>query len=267
MIKEIYVKSIINKSNLPESDYCINPYIGCLHACVYCYGRFMRRFTGHTGEKWGTFLDAKINAPDVLEKQLQKVVPKGVVLLGSVTDAYQPVEKKYNLTRRILEALLKYQMSISILTKSSLVCRDIDLFKQFEECSVGLTITTLNDQYKKIIEPYSSSVNERLETLKELSHNKINTYVFIGPIIPFLTPINEIILKVKDITDSIWCEALNIKCGNRDDLKTALDKIDTNLYQKVINKAKEPAFWNTTEIQARKICNNLGLPFVGFYRH
>ncbi len=267
MIKEIYIKSIINKSNLPESDYCVNPYIGCLHDCIYCYARFMRRFTGHAGEKWGRFLDVKINAPDILEKQLQKGALKGIVLIGSVTDAYQPIEKKYELTRKILKILLKYQMSISILTKSSLVCRDIDLFKQFNECSIGLTITTLNEHHKEIIEPYSSSVNERLEVLKELSNNRIDTYVFIGPIIPFLTDVHDIIFKIKNVASSIWCEALNTKCGNRDDLKIALDKIDLTLYQKVIDRAKDPTFWDTIEIQTRRICNDLSIPLVGFYRH
>ena len=120
-VKEINAKSVLTKSNLPESDYCINPYVGCLHGCKYCYARFMRRFTGHK-EKWGEFLDVKINAPQVLEKELsRKKRKKGRVLLGRVTDAYQPVERKYKITRELLKILLRHQFPVSILTKSDLV--------------------------------------------------------------------------------------------------------------------------------------------------
>ncbi|MCG2686361.1 radical SAM protein, partial [Candidatus Parcubacteria bacterium] len=126
----IQCKTLLTKSRLPEADYCINPYIGCSHECVYCYSRFKKRFTGHT-EKWGEFVDIKINAPEVLEKQLSRNPKKGVALLGSVTDAYQPVEKKYKITRAILKVLLKYDFPVSVLTKSDLVTRDVDLFKQF----------------------------------------------------------------------------------------------------------------------------------------
>lgn len=92
-IKTIKCKSVLTESKLPEVGYCINPYIGCFHACVYCYARFMKRFTGHN-EKWGEFIDVKINAPEVLEKELLRNPKRGITLLGSVTDAYQPVEKK-----------------------------------------------------------------------------------------------------------------------------------------------------------------------------
>jgi len=107
IIKEIESKSVLTKSNLPETDYCINPYVGCLHNCVYCYARFMKRFTNHA-ESWGDFLDIKTNAVKVLENELQKA-KKGLVLLSSVTDPYQPIEKKIELTREILKKLLKYQ--------------------------------------------------------------------------------------------------------------------------------------------------------------
>ncbi len=101
-IKKIQSKTILTKSNIPGVDYCINPYVGCSHGCVYCYASFMRRFTGHANEEWGKFIDIKINAPQVLEKEMIKNPKKGIVLLGSVTDAYQPIERKYKLTRQVL---------------------------------------------------------------------------------------------------------------------------------------------------------------------
>jgi len=124
-VKEIQAKNVLIKSKLPETYYTINPYISCQHACVYCYSRFMKRFTNHR-EDWGDFVDVKINAPKILEGQLEKAKKK-MVLLSSVCDPYQPLEKKYKITRRILEKLVEYQFSISILTKSDLVLRDLDL--------------------------------------------------------------------------------------------------------------------------------------------
>lgn len=150
IIREIQSKSIITKSELPESEYCLNPYIGCSHGCIYCYARFMKRFTGHS-EPWGDFVDIKMNAPELARNSVKKIKKAGgVVLIGSVTDAYQPIEKKYQLTRNVLIELLKEDIPISILTKSALVTRDIDLLSQFSCCSVGLTITTTDEKISQI---------------------------------------------------------------------------------------------------------------------
>jgi len=181
-IKEIFAKTILTKTAIPGFDYCINPYIGCGHGCRYCYASFMKRFTGHL-EPWGEFIDVKVNAPHLLRKQLKRA-KQGVVTLSTVTDPYQPIEKKYQLTRKCLEALLEAQFSISLLTRSSLCLRDIDLFKQFKNIDVGLSITTHDEGIKKIFEPHSSSIYSRVETLRALRQEKIQTYAFIGPILP-----------------------------------------------------------------------------------
>jgi DNA repair photolyase len=181
-IKEIFVKHILTKTAIPGFDYCINPYIGCGHGCRYCYASFMKRFTGHL-EPWGEFIDVKMNAPHLLRKQLKRA-KQGVVTLSTVTDPYQPVEKKYQLTRKCLEVLLEAQFSISLLTRSPLCLRDIDLFKQFENINVGLSITTHDEGIKKIFEPHSSSIYSRVEALRALRKEKIQTYAFVGPILP-----------------------------------------------------------------------------------
>jgi len=124
IVKEILCKSVLSKSGISSVDYAVNPYVGCQHGCVYCYARFMKRFTGH-GEEWGEFVDVRVNAPQVLTRELSRTA-KGVVLLSSVTDPYQPLEKKYELTRKCLQKLLMYQFPITILTKSTLVLRDLD---------------------------------------------------------------------------------------------------------------------------------------------
>ena len=181
-IKEKRARSILSKSGIPGIDYCINPYTGCSHGCRYCYATFMKRFTGH-GEPWGSFVDAKINTPEILQRQMKKA-PRGNIMLSSVTDPYQPVENQYKLTRRCLEVLLDYQFPVSILTKSSLVLRDLDLIKRFKEAEVGITITTDDDKIRQIFEPNAPAIETRIHALKELSENGVETYAFIGPLLP-----------------------------------------------------------------------------------
>jgi DNA repair photolyase len=183
MIKvvEIQAKSVLNKSKI--FDYCLNPYTGCQINCKYCYARlFMRRYSGHS-EAWGEFVDAKINAPSVLKKQLERA-KKGTVWISSVCDPYQPLEAKYLLTRHCLEELAKKQFPINLQTKSKLVLRDLDLFREFEEIKVGFTITTDNDRVAKLFEPGASSVKERLNSLEQLHMKGIRTFAFVGPILP-----------------------------------------------------------------------------------
>src|SRR6056297_2983967 len=105
------VKSVVTKSNLPEADYVINPYIGCQHGCRYCYADFMKRFTGHSGDSWGEFVDVKSNAPETI----RKIKKDSLVLVGSVTDPYQPIEGKEKITRKCLEKLVDIQPKLKIL--------------------------------------------------------------------------------------------------------------------------------------------------------
>ncbi|MFZ5997502.1 MAG: SPL family radical SAM protein [Nitrospirota bacterium] len=182
IIKEVHAKSVLSKSGIPGADYCLNPYTGCSHACRYCYATFMKKYTNHP-EPWGTFVDVKVNAPEVLKKQLGRA-RKGTVMVSSVTDAYQPVEATYRLTRQCLGVLLEHQFPVSILTKSPLVVRDADLLAQFEDVDVGLTITTDDERMRKIFEPYASPITERVKALRELHEKGIRTYVFIGPLLP-----------------------------------------------------------------------------------
>ena len=125
-VQETLAKTILNKSKI--HDYCVNPYTGCQVNCRYCYARlFMARYSGHK-EPWGEFVDVKINAPEVLRKQLARA-KRGTVWVSSVCDPYQPLEAKYELTRRCLEELAKSRFPVTIQTKSKLVLRDLDLLE------------------------------------------------------------------------------------------------------------------------------------------
>ena len=180
-IKEVRAKSILNKSKI--FDYCLNPYTGCQHNCRYCYARlFMKRYSGHT-EPWGQFVDAKVNAPELLKKQLVKA-KRGDVWISSVTDPYQPLEAKFELTRQCLKELVKTQFPVSIQTKSHLVLRDLDLIQDLKEIQVGLTIATDDEKMTKLFEPNASTVRQRLDALEKIHSKGIKTFVFIGPILP-----------------------------------------------------------------------------------
>ncbi len=179
-IREIKSRSILSSSQV--YDYTINPYVGCQHACTYCYARFMKRFTGHK-ESWGDFVDIKINAPELLSREIRKK-KKGTVWISGVCDPYQPLEEKYELTRKCLEILQHHNWPVVIQTRSPLVLRDMDIFKKSGKIEVGITITTSNDEIRKVFEPNAPSITERLKAIDSLQHNKIKTYVMIAPILP-----------------------------------------------------------------------------------
>jgi len=179
-INEIKCKIALSQSRLPGLDYSLNPYTGCQHNCCYCYVPNVLRIKR---EEWGNFVKVKTNIPNVLSKELKKKKP-GVVAISTVTDPYQPVEKKYKLTRYCLEQLLIHGFPVHIQTKSDLVTRDIDIISKIKNVEVMFSIGTINDSERKKLEPNSSPIQNRLKAMKEISDNGIKTSVFFGPIYP-----------------------------------------------------------------------------------
>jgi len=180
IIREIYAKSILSKSKV--FDYVINPYIGCQHGCTYCYARFIKRFTGHK-EPWGEFVDVKINALDLLLQEINKK-PTGKVWMSGVCDPYQPLEEKYELTKKCLKILIQHDWPVTIQTKSPLVLRDIDLFMRSDKIEVGLSVTSADDEIRKLFEPGAPSIKERIKALEGLYLAGIRTYAMIAPMLP-----------------------------------------------------------------------------------
>ena len=227
----------------------------------------MKRFTAHE-ENWGEFVDIKMNAIELMQKKV-KLAHKidGTVLLGSVTDAYQPLERKYQITRGLLEKLLQTNLSVTILTKSDLVLRDIDLLKQFKKITVGITITTTDDQVSHILEPGATLAQKRLEALEVLSKHNIDTYAFVGPIIPGITDLPEIFNAVNGKVREIWGEAVNVKGGNFEDIKTCMEKNFKEIEPYFLEKVKDNAYWIDINKQFESLCEQYKIPLVGFYRH
>jgi len=252
-IKEIKVKSIIVKSGLPESDYVINPYIGCSHGCIYCYARFMKRFTGHL-EKWGSFVDVKINAPDLVPENTDKYRGKSIII-GTVTDPYHPLEMRYKLTRRILQKLIPLEPCLDILTKSDLVVRDIDLIKQFKEHIISISISTLDNRLGKELEPGALPVERKISALEKLHQEGIITALFISPILPGITDWRKIVNKTKPFVKEYWFENLNLYPTIRANIYRFLKKVNPELIEKYkeIYSGKSD-YWRKEEIAIRKFC-------------
>jgi DNA repair photolyase len=204
-VREIPAKTVLTKTAISSFDYCINPYVGCGHGCQYCYASFMKRFTGHL-EPWGSFVDVKVNAPSVLKKQLKRA-RRGWVFLSSVTDPYQPLERTYGMTRGCLEALLECQFPVNLLTRSPLCLRDLDLFKQFDELTVGFSIGTHDEKIRKIFEPHSPSIQSRIEALRTLRGQGIPTYAFVGPMLP-LDP-RKIVTMLDGAVEEVLIDRMN----------------------------------------------------------
>jgi DNA repair photolyase len=208
IVTEVYARSILVKSRV--SDYTVNPYVGCQHSCTYCYARFMKRFTGHR-EPWGEFVDVKINAPDLLRKEINRKSP-GRVWISGVCDPYQPIEKTYELTRKCLEILAGCGWPITVQTKSPLVLRDIDLLARNANIEVGLSIATADDEMRKLFEPDAPSIKERVKALGELHQAGIRTYAMIAPMLPGA---EGLAAQLSGKVDYVLVDRMNYHYGDR----------------------------------------------------
>jgi DNA repair photolyase len=212
-IREVECRSILTKSGIDGVDYAANPYVGCEHACAYCYATFMKRFTGHQ-EPWGTFVDVKVNAADVLARQIHRA-KHGMINFCTVTDAYQPLEERYRITRACLEALAGCDYPITILTKSALVLRDLDVLIHLPDVEVAFTISGLEETLRERFEPGASPFSARLDALRALSEAGIRTWAFCGPLLPFLSDgeeqVDALFAALKDArAGSVLVDSLNL---------------------------------------------------------
>ncbi len=187
-------KTALGKSSIPGIDYTLNPYIGCMHSCVYCYSRL------YCNVEWGKTVIVKSNIAEVLAREVRK--KRGKVTLSTLTDPYQPVERDEKLTRRLLQILLNSSFSVSIQTKSDMVLRDIDLIAS-HPAKVGFTITTLNDKLAKAVEPNAPPPSRRVKALERLHSEGVKTMVFLGPILPGYEDDIDEIVELAKATDSV----------------------------------------------------------------
>lgn len=258
-INLLKAKSILIKSGLPGADWVINPYNGCIFGCMYCYAAQMARWK-HSDEEWGSYLDVKINAPEVLKSELEKREKRlktknfGFIFFSSVTDPYVGLEAKYRLTRKCLEVLADfgYEGEIGIQTKSPLVVKDIDVLQRLKNVNVGLTVTTLDDKISRFMEVMAPPVSARIKALEELHKEGIETYAFIGPILPYFTAkkdkLRELLDRLEEVgVGEVWFEHINLNANIRSHLYDFLkekalelipyfDKANTTEYREELDK-------------------------------
>ena len=232
MIQEIQAKSILRQQKKIDSwflsYYGMNLYRGCIHNCVYCDGRAEKY---QVEGEFGKDISVKTNAIELLDKELdpnrkRKSMPKGFVILGGgVCDAYQPIENKYKLSRQTLELIYKYKHPVHILTKSTLIERDIDLLKKINEQNkaiVSFSFSSADDKISRIFEPGVQSPTERLATINKMKKAGISCGMFLMPVIPFITDtpkmIEQTLKKGKEAgIDFVVFGTMTLKAGRQKD--------------------------------------------------
>lgn len=258
LIREVETKNIMTKSTLPVGGYSVNPYVGCTHGCKYCYASFMKRFTGHT-EQWGTFLDVK-RWPAI--KNPWKYRGQRVVI-GSVTDGYNPQEEQFGNTRRILEQLKGSGAEILICTKSDLVVRDLELLKTMGKVTVSWSINTLDEQFRADMDQ-AVSIERRLSAMKKVYDAGIRTVCFISPVFPGITDFEAIFERVRNQCDLVWLENLNLRGGFKKDIMDYIQEKYpdlVSLYDAIYNK-KDRSYFQMLEQKAKRLAGNNHCPFV-----
>ncbi len=219
------------------ADYCVNPYIGCSHGCLYCYASYYTSKFYKTEEEWGSYVVIKENSPEVLARELKKK-PTGTVYLSSLTDPYQPIEREERISRRILEVLFSEGWPAIVHTKSDLVLRDLDMIS----CGgfvLGVTIISLDPYISKSFEPRAPPPSRRIEVLKKAKETGIKTYAFLGPILPEteIGEVKELIKAVKGFSDEIYVDKFSYKPGMEKMLERVLGE-DWKIWKRISEDRK-----------------------------
>lgn len=204
---KVYPKSIVNKITSPDigPSFSLNPYQGCEHGCIYCYARNSHEYWGYSGGKeFEENILVKTNAAELLEKKLQSRnwQPETISLSGN-TDCYQPIERKLEITRKCLKVFLKYKHPVGIITKNSLVLRDLDIIKELAAqrlIMVSISITSLEEKTRRTLEPRTATIQQRLKTVETLTQHNIPVNVMMAPIIPSIND-HEILPLVKKVSE------------------------------------------------------------------
>lgn len=204
---EVFPKTIVNKVESPDIGmaYSMNPYQGCEHGCIYCYARNSHEYWGYSaGLDFERRILVKKDAPKLLEALIKKKTWKThpIVMSGN-TDCYQPAEKQFEITRQCLEVFLKYKHPVAIITKNALVLRDLDILTELAKdnlIGVNVSITSLSEDIRRVLEPRTTTIKKRLETVKALSENGIPVNVMLAPIIPSINS-HEILPLAKTVSE------------------------------------------------------------------
>ncbi|MDR1403428.1 MAG: radical SAM protein [Tannerellaceae bacterium] len=267
----IPAKTILQKTTYGDQwfgiDYNMNLYKGCSHGCIYCDSRSdCYRIENFDAVR------AKKDAPEILEKELQSKRKKGVIGIGAMSDTYNPFEKQYEITRAALKLINRYNFGVSVETKSSLIVRDIDIYKEINRSQsviVKLTVTASDDNLSKIIEPNVCSASERFKAMKQLSDSGLFTGVLLTPVIPFITDAEENIRQIIRLSSEngakfVWSMGgVTLRENQRMYFYDKLDRHFKGLKDRYINTFGNNYFCNSMNNKLitifREECNKYGL--------
>ena len=204
---DVFPKTIVNKVKSPDVGmaYSMNMYQGCEHGCIYCYARNTHEFWGYSaGLDFERRILVKKDAPILLEKFIKrKSWEAHPIVMSGNTDCYQPAEKQFEITKKCLEVFLKYKHPVGIITKNALILRDLDLLKALAKdnlIGVNISITSLSEATRRVLEPRTATIKKRLETVQVLSENGIPVNVMMAPIIPSINS-HEILPLAKKVSE------------------------------------------------------------------
>ncbi len=204
----IFPKTIVNEVKSPDvgMQYSMNPYQGCEHGCIYCYARNSHEYWGYSaGLDFERKILIKKEAPKLLEQKLKSKAWKAcAIVLSGNTDCYQPAEQKYKITRDCLEVFLKYRHPVAIITKNGMILRDLDLLKELNKyrlIGVNISVTSLKEETRRVLEPRTASIKKRLEAIRLLSENGIPVNAMLAPIIPGINS-HEILDLAKTVSEN-----------------------------------------------------------------
>lgn len=263
IINTVNAKSIMTKSKLPESDYAVNPYVGCPHGCKYCYASFMKRFTNHK-EPWGEFIDVK-EFPVI--RNPKKYEGKSI-FIGSVTDSYNCYEEHFKKTQSILKQFIGIDVEITITTKSNLVVRDLGLLRQLKNVKVAFSINTVDEQFRSDMDR-ASSIKERIEAMRYLHGNGIHTVTFISPIFPGITDVREIVEATRKYCDEYWLENLNLRGSTKAVILSYVQEKHPDLmplYQEIYVK-KNMQYWIALSQDLELYAKEENLNMINYFYH
>ncbi len=238
-INIIKTDRVLSPTSINLADYVINPFRGCEFGCVYCYSKNNKNMTRRKDD-WGSFVDVKINCMEVLEKEIKIIKNKNIkVLLGSITEIFQPVEKKFHLTENILRFLKKEKILLTILTKSTLIKEYMDLINYSNKNTVYFTYNSA--QIKKLFEKKTPDNKERLKIMKMILENNIRLSVYISPFMPFISDYKTIMDDLSILPDKgfdLYFEGYNMQMGNWKEVKKKIPGKLLDKYNKIYSNKK-----------------------------
>ena len=262
-IREVSVRSTLSRSRL--FDYCVNPYAGCANACAYCYARFATRFS-HPGEEWGSFVDVRSNAANVLRRELARA-RHGTVYMSSVCDAWQSPEADYGISRECLSLLVESGLSLFLQTKNALVERDFDLLSGRRNVRLGVTVTTVDELVARAFEPGASAPAERLRVLALAREMRLTVFAFLGPLLPGISDRGEglqrLFRTVAEVRpDFLLVDRLNRRAGMWPAVARTVCTLDPallDMYRSVLFSADQTAYETGLRERVRRAAALFGL--------